>query len=180
MPQRHRPTVVPLLAALLDQGLRLASVLARRLWHLTATATRYGLRQHQPAPSLRYSMMRVGLGMLIGVLGAWVVLPRSPVETPYAGLTGDHMHVWPILLQVPLRQDVVFALARMSDEELLQACSDIDLAFENSLRASYLGAARTLIDYAFLAERELALRALERPQAARPAADLLQRFELFL
>jgi len=180
MPQRHLPPAAQILTVLLDHGLRIAIGLARWLWYLGARVSRYGLRHHQSAPGLRYSMVRLGLGMMIGLLGVWLVLPRAPVETPYAGLTGEHMHVWPILLQVPLRQDVVFALARMSDAELLQACSDIDLAFENSLSASYFGAARTLVDYAFLAERELALRGLQRPAAARPAADLLQRFELFL
>lgn len=87
---------------------------------------------------------------------------------------------WPLLLQAPIRDQVVTALERMNEQELSQAYVDVHSAFEESLGGSYLSAARNLIDYAFLAERELAIRGLARPVELPSPGEMLRLFELLL
>jgi len=130
------------------------------------------------------------LFLLGASFGAWLTLlaflislaPVAPVTPAVAAATPSEGRRpgWPLLLQFPIRQEVVNALAQMSEQELTQAYVDVHLAFESSLDGAYLGAARNLIDYAFLTERELALRSLSRPPALPSPTEMLRLFEQLL
>jgi hypothetical protein len=117
----------------------------------------------------------VGFWLSVQVL-PWVAadMNHGPDTIQIVGLPSPD---WAMLLQAPLRQDVELALARMNNVELTTAYREIDAAFREFLGTSHLGAARTLVDYAFLAERALAMRGLRRPEGVPSASDMLRRFE---
>lgn len=87
---------------------------------------------------------------------------------------------WPLLLQAPIRQEVVVALGRMNERDLIQTYVDVHTAFEESLGGSNLSTARSLIDYAFLTDRELAIRGLALPAGLPSPGEMLRLFELLL
>jgi hypothetical protein len=122
------------------------------------------------------------LGMCLTLVSfmATVVQFRPQVTVVETAPPEVRRHTWTLLLQVPLRQDVIDALTQMNAQELTQAYVDVNAAFEESLASSYLAAARNLIDYAFLAERELALRELARPVQLPSPREMLLRFEQLL
>jgi hypothetical protein len=126
------------------------------------------------------------LGMFLGICLTLVsfvaaVAPYNPqVNVAETAPTEVRRRAWALLLQAPLRQEVVSALERMNEQELSQAYVDVHTAFEESLASSYLSAARNLIDYAFLTERELALRELARPIELPSPREMLRIFELLL
>lgn len=137
----------------------------------------------------RWSERPGWLFVLGGFLGICVTLLSfvaaiSPIQASMSAVSNAPADArrpsWPLLLQAPIRQDVMDALAQMTEQELSQAYVDVHFAFENSLGSSYLGAARNLIDYAFLAERELALRELARPMELPSPRDMLRLFEQLL
>jgi hypothetical protein len=121
------------------------------------------------------------VGVVLGFWGSVQVLPWAAADMhpdhDAIEITGLPTPDWAMLLQASLRQDVEMALSRMNDADLATAYGDIDAAFRQFLDTSHLGAARTLVDYAFLAERTLAMRGLRRPEGAPSASDMLRRFE---
>jgi len=92
-------------------------------------------------------------------------------------ISGPPAPDWAMLMQTPLRLDVEQALARMTDRELVAAYADINVAFQGFLDTSHPGAARTLLDYAFLADRALAARHLARPEGTPSALEMLRQFD---
>jgi hypothetical protein len=133
-----------------------------------------------PGPILR-TLAPLVAGIALGFWAAVQMQPWFAVGMPHdpdaIEIMGPPAPDWAVLLQAPLRQDVEQALARMSDTELVAAYADIDAAFRGFLDTSHPGAARTLLDYAFLAERALAGRRLARPEGVPSASDMLRRFE---
>lgn len=83
-------------------------------------------------------------------------------------------------IRADARAEVEDALRRMSDSELQLAYARIHATFRQQLGADDLRIARALIDYAMLAQAELAARRLPLPATAEPADAMLRLYELIL
>lgn len=126
------------------------------------------------------------LGMFLGVsltlLSFILAVGSYRSEITVAEMVSEELQrpSWPLLLQAPIRQEVVVALGRMNERDLIQTYVDVHTAFEESLGGSNLSTARSLIDYAFLTDRELAIRGLALPDGLPSPAEMLRLFELLL
>ncbi|MCC5971825.1 MAG: hypothetical protein JJU15_17940 [Pararhodobacter sp.] len=78
------------------------------------------------------------------------------------------------------RSEVEAALRAMPPETLYLTFARIHAAFRVHIGDDDLRVARALIDYALLAESELAVRGLERPQSTESAGEMLRLFDLVL
>jgi hypothetical protein len=128
-----------------------------------------------------WSLAPLFAGVVLGFCAALQISPwfaggvrhsRDTIE-----ISGPPAPDWAMLLQTPLRLDVEQALARMTDPELVATYADINVAFQGFLDTSHPGAARTLLDYAFLADRALAARQLSRPEGTPSALEMLRQFD---
>jgi len=158
-------------------------VIAIYLVSVAISLTATGLRQLRWPGSHSWSFILggfVGVSLTLMSFVAAVAPFRPQVTVVETAPTEIRRRNWTLLLQDPLRQDVVNALTQMNAQELAQAYVDVHSAFEESLASSYLSAARNLIDYAFLTERELALRELARPVELPSPRQMLIIFEQLL
>lgn len=78
------------------------------------------------------------------------------------------------------RAEVESALRAMTDADLAMAYARIFATFRDYVGQDDLSVARALVDYAALAEVELARRSLARPSNTHGAAQMLQTWELVL
>lgn len=121
---------------------------------------------------------------LVALALAAVVLSLGPLDpaplqaqTHASVLTGG---AGTLQIQADARAEVEDALRRMNDADLQLAYARIHATFRQQLGAEDLRIARALIDYAALAQAELAARRLPLPATAEPAEAMLRLYELIL
>lgn len=123
------------------------------------------------------------VALALGVFGAGLMAPgrlvaqsRPPVHAAGAlGVPGLSPGMAP-----QAQAEVAALLGAMSDRDLALAYARIHATFRRFLGHDDLSVARALIDYASLAEAELARRGLPRPAGTESASGMRIAYELVL
>jgi hypothetical protein len=121
--------------------------------------------------------------LCVSVFGASLMAPgrveaqghQQSALTVAAGFPGLTLQ-----MSAQVRADVQSALQAMPNRELSLTYARIHAVFRSYLGNDDLSVARALIDYAALAETELARRGLPRPDGTEGAAEMNLAYELVL
>ena len=134
-----------------------------------------------PAPALGAARRALTGALVMGL--ACLYAPALPVAAQTQATTVAHASL-PEGLQLLAgereRERVQEALRSMAPDMLYLTFARIHAAFRQQIGRDDLRLARALIDYAALAESELAARGLERPDATESASEMLRLYELVL
>jgi hypothetical protein len=135
--------------------------------------------QTLPAPALGAARRALTGALVMGL--ACLYAPALPVAAQTQATTVAHASL-PEGLQLLAgeRERVQEALRSMAPDMLYLTFARIHAAFRQQIGRDDLRLARALIDYAALAESELAARGLERPDATESASEMLRLYELVL
>ncbi|WP_333830012.1 hypothetical protein [Pararhodobacter sp.] len=135
--------------------------------------------QTLPAPALGAARRALTGALVMGL--ACLYAPALPVVAQTQATTVAHASL-PEGLQLLAgeRERVQEALRSMAPDMLYLTFARIHAAFRQQIGRDDLRLARALIDYAALAESELAARGLERPDATESASEMLRLYELVL
>lgn len=124
----------------------------------------------------RLGWLALGTALFAGL----VLAPghHDRVQAQEAGATIAPVSAGPI--DVAARQRLEQVLQEMGPAELSLTYARIHASFRALLSHHDLGAARALVDYAFVAETEMHRRRIARPEGSESAREMLLLYELVL
>lgn len=130
---------------------------------------------------------KTGVGRMVGIIMITTMLGLGALSIHDEGAAARTGLLIPVSLgntdfqmTEAARRDVAQALAAMTDDELILTYSRLHSAFRVYIGADDLSVARSLIDYAILAETELRSRGLSRPRNTSSAAEMMTTYNLVL